>query len=486
VLDVVTGSPGSFTEVACNDDFGGTVQSQVTFTANAGTTYFFMIGGFDNSQAGTTAFHLSVTGAAPPNDNFANAINASPSPFTDVEDTTAATVESTDPNPSCAPGSRFNTIWYKFTPPGFGTINADTHGSDFDTILVVVTGSPGSFIEVACNDDTSSFDLTSQISFSAVSGTTYFFMVGGFGPPSTSSGSAVFHLSFTPAPPAVTLSPSPVAFGNQVVGVASTPRTVTLTNSGSLTLNIISIAVTGTNAGDFALSATGTTPCPFGPSSLAAGSSCTFNVTFTPGAAQPRSANVTVISNAPTSPDNDPLSGTGFVDFTVAAAAPSTQTVTAGGTGTFTINVATVGGTLPNPITLTASGLPPASTGSFNPASFAAGSNGGSSTFTVTTTKGSAVPPLSAPPPPRPLVLLWLLAGLLVLAALLLLRQGIRARRLALYLPLVLLLLSAAVVVGCGGGGGIPAGTPPGTYNISITATSGSATHTTTVTLIVN
>jgi hypothetical protein len=195
---------------------------------------------------------------------------------------------------------------------------------------------------------------------------------------------------------------------------------------------------------------------------------------------------VTVISNASTSPDNDPLSGTGVVDFTVAAAAPSTQTVTAGGTGMFTINIATVGGTLPNPITLTASGLPPASTGSFNPASFPAGSNGGSSTFTVTTTKGSAVPPLSAPRPPRPFVLLWLLVGLLVLATLLL-SQGFRTRRLALYLPLVSLLLSAAVVVGCGGGGsgvGVP-GTPPGTYNITINATTGGATRSAQVTLVV-
>jgi hypothetical protein len=42
-LSVLTLSGNTFTEVACNDDFGNP-QSQVSFSASAGTTYYFMIG----------------------------------------------------------------------------------------------------------------------------------------------------------------------------------------------------------------------------------------------------------------------------------------------------------------------------------------------------------------------------------------------------------------------------------------------------------
>ena len=52
---------------------------------------------------------------------------------------------------------------------------------------------------------------------------------------------------------AVRLSATTITFAGETVGTASTPQSVTLTNTGNVTLNIASIAVTGTNAGDFTL-----------------------------------------------------------------------------------------------------------------------------------------------------------------------------------------------------------------------------------------
>src|SRR5437773_2685919 len=54
--------------------------------------------------------------------------------------------------------------------------------------------------------------------------------------------------------PAASLSPTSLTFGNQNVGTTSAARAVTLSNSGSAALSVTSIAVTGTNAGDFAQS----------------------------------------------------------------------------------------------------------------------------------------------------------------------------------------------------------------------------------------
>lgn len=56
-LSVYTGSPGSLTQLACNDDAQG-LQSQVIFTATAGVTYYFMVGAFGSGPGGDLVFTL--------------------------------------------------------------------------------------------------------------------------------------------------------------------------------------------------------------------------------------------------------------------------------------------------------------------------------------------------------------------------------------------------------------------------------------------
>jgi hypothetical protein len=94
------------------------------------------------------------------------------------------------------------------------------------------------------------------------------------------------------AAPVATLSTTSVNFGNQKVGTTSAAKTVTLTNTGGGTLTIGSLAMGGTNPGDFARSGT----CAVG-TALAAGQSCTVVHTFTPSAANSRSATVTAATS---------------------------------------------------------------------------------------------------------------------------------------------------------------------------------------------
>ena len=69
-----------------------------------------------------------------------------------------------------------------------GAVSANTIGSTYDTTLSVWTGTPGSLISVACNDDIADGQYTqSQLSFTATAGTKYYFMVAPFGPPETGS-----------------------------------------------------------------------------------------------------------------------------------------------------------------------------------------------------------------------------------------------------------------------------------------------------------
>ncbi len=104
--------------------------------------------------------------------------------------------------------------------------------------------------------------------------------------------------------PAASLSPSSITFSNQAVGTTSGASPLTLNNTGNAALSITSIMVTGTNNGDFAQSNNCGT-------SLAAATSCTINVTFTPEASGTRTATVSVMDNASGSPQTATLSGTG-------------------------------------------------------------------------------------------------------------------------------------------------------------------------------
>jgi hypothetical protein len=123
--------------------------------------------------------------------------------------------------------------------------------------------------------------------------------------------------------PAVTLTPTALTFGNTVVSTTSTGKNVTVTNTGSATLNIAGI----TASGDFALVAS-TKPCG---STLAAGKNCVIRVTFSPTQLGVRTGNITITDDASNSPQKVPLSGKGVPP---AALTPGSATYTARTVGT--------------------------------------------------------------------------------------------------------------------------------------------------------
>jgi hypothetical protein len=114
---------------------------------------------------------------------------------------------------------------------------------------------------------------------------------------------------------------------------ASSPLTVTLTNTGNATLNIASMSLSGTNAADFS----GSSTCP---SSVSAQGSCTISVTFTPTATGARSASVSIADNAGSSPQTISLSGTGVQPGTPAGTYPVVVNAVSGtDTHAVTVNV---------------------------------------------------------------------------------------------------------------------------------------------------
>ena len=114
----------------------------------------------------------------------------------------------------------------------------------------------------------------------------------------------VFGLLGSGSAPAVYLSTPCHTFPARALNTTSPPVKITLTNSGTATLQITGIALTGTNPDQFAE----TNKCK---STLGAGKSCMIAVTFTPTAAGAETGYVMITDSAAGSPHNVFLLGSG-------------------------------------------------------------------------------------------------------------------------------------------------------------------------------
>jgi len=151
----------------------------------------------------------------------------------------------------------------------------------------------------------------------------------------------------------LTLSATSLAFPSTAIGSTSDLQTVTLTNSGSASITLSSIAVSGTNATSFEhLTTCGAT--------LAAAASCSVYVSFKPTAAGALTGTLTITDNATGSPQTVTLTGTGtavpalklsatalsFATTKVGStAALQTLTLTNSGTAVVELDSITLGGT---------------------------------------------------------------------------------------------------------------------------------------------
>src|SRR5579863_315004 len=202
----------------------------------------------------------------------------------------------------------------------------------------------------------------------------------------------------------VTVSPSPLSFGGQVLGITSGAKTLTITNGTNKALTISGIATTLSDYSE-------TNNCPQVPSTLAAGATCTISVTFTPAALGSRPAVLEVSDNAASSPQKAVLGGTGIAAISAIPASLSfgnqvigkkstSKKVTVNNTSTASITLNSITTDLADFTTTTTCPLAPNSMSGgatcsvsvfFTPA--AAGTR--TSTLTISTSNGSKAVALS-------------------------------------------------------------------------------------------
>ena len=158
-------------------------------------------------------------------------------------------------------------------------------------------------------------------------------------------------------------------------------------------------------------------------------------------------------------------------NFTVASTTGS-QLIPPGASASYNVAVTSVNGAFTNVVTMSATNLPAGSSYTFAPTTVTPGSAGASSAFTVSVPKQTAALHGASKTP-------FVLAVLLLPFALLRRTRG----RPRLLLWLLLGVTSLGAMSGCGVGGYF--NQPEQTYTITVTGTSGTVTHNTTVTLTV-
>jgi hypothetical protein len=141
-------------------------------------------------------------------------------------------------------------------------------------------------------------------------------------------------ISLSGAGAALNFSPSYIGFGNeQIPDTHVPPASITVTNAGSASVSFSSIAIGGTDPGDFAIQ---TNTCAAG---VAANSNCVVGVTFTPQAVGLRSATISFTDSSAGSPQTVGLAGHGVAEPSSVVASSSNNPSTFGQSITLTATV---------------------------------------------------------------------------------------------------------------------------------------------------
>jgi hypothetical protein len=293
-------------------------------------------------------------------------------------------------------------------------------------------------------------------------------------------------LAGTSSSAALSFSPTSVSFPAQFVGTSGLPQTLTVTNTGSVTLTITAVTA---SAADFGVLSNCTNP-------VAPGSNCTIGVFFSPTAGGTRTGTLKITDNAGNSPQTVTLTGSGL-DFSMTPGAASTATVSAGQTANYSIAIAPAGG-FAQSVALSCSGGPAGSTCAVSPTTIAlSGAAAQMAMVTVTTAAHARLLPFEGdwPRGPRfqqaPLVLALTSVFLLMIVTSLFWRREhdrvwVRAAAFAALVALGMTLTSCGGGSSSSGGGANP---QAGTYTINVTGnfTTGSTTltHAAKLTLVV-
>ncbi|MCL5022361.1 MAG: choice-of-anchor D domain-containing protein [Nitrospirae bacterium] len=331
-------------------------------------------------------------------------------------------------DPACTPSAPVLSV--SPTTLTFGDQTVGTTSAT-QTVTISNTGNASLTVNSITNSNTTDFSMTTPATpFDVGAGASQTF-TGAFTPATTGTKSATISISSnggsasvsasgsgTPAPaPVLSVSPTALSFGSQTVGTTSAAQTVTISNTGTGTLNVTSITSSST---DFKFS-----PSTISP--IAPGGSASLSVTFAPATTGAKSGTINITSDGGSGSVS--ATGTGAAQSApVLSVSPTTlsfgnqtvgttsaaQTVTVSNTGNATLTVSGITNGNTTDFVLTAPATPftvnagasqtftvafkPATTGTKS-ATISIASDGGSASVSATGTGAAqSAPVLSVSP----------------------------------------------------------------------------------------
>jgi hypothetical protein len=234
---------------------------------------------------------------------------------------------------SLSPGAQdFGTVPVGSTSPATSFTVTNTGQSATDSLTLSVTGQDAAAFTLAadsCSGQTLAAGASCKVSVT--------FAPAAAGPAMATltaaatglAGTATASLSGSAAPPAAfVLSPATYDFGSIAQGSTTAQQTFTLTNTGGVASDTVSVSVAGPNAADFAIASNGCT------AAVPGGGTCTFALTFTPSSPAAESAVVTVAAASVTAA-TAMVTGAGLApaDLSVAPATRSFGAIAQGSSG---------------------------------------------------------------------------------------------------------------------------------------------------------
>ncbi len=214
-IGVFSGTCASLVCVTGNDDFCG-LQSQVTFPAALGTTYYILVTGFGTNSGAFTLTRTCIP--AIPNDQCTGAL-----PIACGGSVSGTTVGATiDAVGTCVtPLNTAPGVWYTFVGNGANNTLSLCGGATWDTKLGVFSGTCAALVCVTGNDDFCA--LQSQVTFPTTLGTTYYVLVTGF---STATGAFTLTRTSAPLPNDACTGAININCGQTITGSTSCGATV--------------------------------------------------------------------------------------------------------------------------------------------------------------------------------------------------------------------------------------------------------------------
>lgn len=193
---------GGFKLVKQSDNYNSTKQSAISgLSVSTNVTYLIEVAS-RKSSGGNLVFNFSYTPSTPTANRISTAGKVTYAGSTKVTsyksllDVANATVTTDEPAVPDGRGKGYRTVWYKFKPTRAGSLEVQTTGSNYNTVLTVYRTVNSKWTALGMNDDWQGLQSGFQMRLSA--NKTY--LIGVVSADSSGPSKLEFSLKFTPDP----------------------------------------------------------------------------------------------------------------------------------------------------------------------------------------------------------------------------------------------------------------------------------------------